>query len=220
VNNSFISLRQLALTLHHLDARRMYLPDGSPASSLPAGMTSKLHRISLRSIHAFAGMWLVGRSDSSILYGRGGSNSSWKHIEQSFRFLKISQVPGVENACENSRTQGIHCVRVDGSLQVPRGHELKAFKLIEGRYTVAVTTTMMLRSPVYSITLLFDNEGTSPDQPELDQKSWLESKLELGVFCKGITVFQLVLFKVARSYSDAWTRSLDVIDQMVQVLVS
>jgi len=54
---------------------------------------------------------------------------------------------------------------------------------------------------------------------ELDQKTWQESNFQLGLCCKGITVFQLALFIIVKRYSEAWTRSLDAIDQMVQVQV-
>ena len=219
------------MILHQLDARRTYRPGGSPA--LPGEMTPSLYRVSLRSINAFAGAWSEGQSEASwMITKNGGSNvswsqgdSGWKHIEQSFRILEIfpvSKGEDVRQSRERLRSHWIHCIRVKGSVQLPRSHKWKAFKLIEGRYTAAVTTSMTLKSPVYSITILFEDKETRPYQiePELDQKSWPESRLQLGVCCKGITMFQLVLFNVIKAYAEAWSRSLDAVDQVVQVLVS
>jgi hypothetical protein len=181
------------LILHQLDAQRGYLPHVLPAS--PDDIPWCLHSASLRCVNSFAGVWAGGKSNAFwSLTENGGSpvfwlpgDSVWKHIEHHFRFLKISLAPKVENVRTSSGSQGIRCVRVDGSLQLPRGHELKAFKLVKCRYTAAVTTTILLISPVYSITLLCDDQDRSSFEfePDLDQTTWLESNFKLRICCKG-----------------------------------
>jgi hypothetical protein len=216
------------LILHQLDARRSFLPYGSPGS--PGDLTHYFAKVSLKSVTAFAGVWSAGQNRIcwSLLSsddGRGmflkRGDSGWAHIEHHFRFLEIFQAPEMENTAESPGPQGICCNRVDGTLKLPHGHKLKAFKMIEGRYMVAVTTSLMLQSPVYSMTFLIEDKqyGLYQFRFELDQKSLQELNLQLGICCKGITIFQLALFRVIKRYSDVWTRSLDAIDQMVQVQV-
>jgi len=224
------------LILHQLDARRSFLPNGLPGS--PGSLTLSFGRISLSSVMAFAGAWSGWQTHTSwsLLNNPGETrqeyswkrgDSGWTHIQHHFRFLEIFHVTEMENTSESSSLQGIRCNRIDGTLQLPHGHKLKAFEMIEGRYTVAVTASLTLRSPVYSMALLFEDRNHDLSQkydlsrfsPQLDQKSWQESNLQLGIYCKGIAIFQLALFKVIKRYSDAWTRSLDAIDQMVQVQV-
>jgi hypothetical protein len=223
------------LILHQLDARRSCLPHGSPGS--PGRLALSFATLSLNSVIAFAGPWsgggsfnfwtlspgsdLGGRTRRGDFWKRG--DSGWTHIAHHFRFLEIFHAPEMENTRKSSGSQGIRFNRVVGALQLPQGHKLKAFEMVEGRYTVAVTTTLMLQSPVYSMTILFEDQqleySLSRFRLELDQKSWQESNLQPGIFCNGIVIFQLALFQIIKRYSDAWTNSLNAIDQMVQVQV-
>jgi hypothetical protein len=227
VLNSFLSLRELSLILHQLDARRSFLPNGSPGSR-----ALFFADVSLNSVIAFAGAWSGGERrtywsiltdpplDGSEMFSKRG-DSGWTHIQHHFRFLEIFRAREIENTGKSSGPQGIRCNRVVGTLQLPHGHKLKAFEMIEGRYTIAVTTSLMLQSPVYSMTFLYEDQQMpySGLRLTVDQKSRQESNLQPGIRCNGIAIFQLALFQVIKRYSDVWTNSLNAIDRMVQVQV-
>jgi hypothetical protein len=106
----------------------------------------------------------------------------------------------MENTDQSSKPcPGIYCNRVDGTLRLPHGHKFEAFKLVERRYMAAITTTVMLQLPVYSITVVFEDQKSpiSDFLFELDQKSWQESIFNLAYVARALQYSNLLCSRLS-----------------------
>ncbi|KAF2496714.1 hypothetical protein BU16DRAFT_340064 [Lophium mytilinum] len=90
--------------------------------------------------------------------------------------------------------------------------------LTESRQSIALNTTLTLKLPVYTLFHLIRSAGDAMRRSSgLGRFSWKATNLRIGIYYKGISIFQLKLYQVFESQHGTWTESIDEIDRVLQI---
>jgi hypothetical protein len=215
-SNDFLNVNVLATILSQLTAPLDSLDGDGSAASLD-DITAQ----SLIFVMAFSGPWTsIGSLGISCRpFMEYHSTKKIVHIQHHVRVLRIS-----DNIMDNPvklKTEdvfGVNCERLRGTL----GLHNSSF-LIEWRASLALHTTSTLKLPVFSMVSVEDKipEFSSPSlNVPLNPESWRAANLRIGRYYRGISIFQAQLHKMLALWFTRWTKTLEVIDHLVEVKVS
>lgn len=155
----------------------------------------------------------------------------WIHISHHMRVLSLDHDGGLWDGFSPSvrHHPGLQKILLDRFEEKIMQGPAHLGVFLENRFSIAVDSTFLLRAPVFTIHVLTDK----PRCPVLDMQLWkfgrdttkdtsilTEAGLQVGHQLKGFVYFQWTIFRVSDEASTTLHKALDMIDHLLQTLVS